>query len=261
MTPRALLTISLTLPPLALAACASSTTGGRPVQDDHSITKTSTSGALDGRPTLGMPIGIPGEHTVIIPFSIETKKGWFEPEDPYAQARRRANLYPSDVSPWQPSGWHAGARWHNAIIADLESGERWAILQSRGVINRYEVLIHATPQPITHKSVGIVFIATTTDGNGDGMLDARDPMVAILTDADGRNPRTITPADAQVWGISHDDANGRAAFYVVPDTDKDGAYTTEDEGEPWVISLSQASGQAVPIIDAALRARLLELVR
>jgi hypothetical protein len=220
-----------------------------PRADDHTIARTRASGAIEGRRTLGMPIPIPGQGTCLIPYSLETRKRWFEDPDPYA------------------SGWYLGddhlragptrsgsVRWHNAILSDPSSGEQWMVLSQRGVIERWCFLGRQPRPDEPFVTEAIVFIATIEDSNRDGVLDDRDASVAIVTDGDGRNPRRVTPADAQVWSYAHDEERSRLYLLVVSDTNADGKYTAEDAPVPFGVDLA-AREVAVPLVTDATCAR------
>lgn len=228
-----------------LSACAVA-----PREDDHTITTTRANGPLEGRPTLGMPIAIPGRATCLIPYSLETRKRWFEDQDPY-EAR-------------VADGWYLGTRqgplrsgtvrWHNAIVSDQSTGEQWLVLSQRGVIERWAVLGRQARPDEPFVTDAVVFIATLEDSNGDGVLDDRDASVAIVTDGDGRSPRRVTPGDAQVWNYTHDAETSRLYFLVVSDTNGDGKYTTDDAPVPFGLDLG-ARATAVPLVTDATRSR------
>jgi len=226
-----------------LSACA----GLARREDDHTIATTRAHGPLAGRPTLGMPIPIPGRSTCLIPYSLETRKRWFEDPDPYTD------------------GWYLGnhregparggtVRWHNAIVSDQTSGEQWPVLSQRGVIEHWAVLGRQVRGDEPFLTDAIVFIATVDDSNRDGVLDDRDASVAIVTDGDGRNPRRVTPGDAQVWSHAHDEESARLYFLVVTDTNGDGKYTTDDAPVPFVLELG-AREAALPLVTEATRSR------
>src|SRR4051794_27130809 len=71
--------VTLVLVPLVLAARSSTR---KP--DPHSLSPTTTGGAIVGRTTLGMPIPIPGQSTILVPFAIESEKDWFQTRDPFS---------------------------------------------------------------------------------------------------------------------------------------------------------------------------------
>jgi hypothetical protein len=233
--------------------------------DGHTLARTRAQGALEGRPTLGLPYGIPGHPTCLVPFALETRKGFFQDDDPYTRGG-----YQSGPSTPGPQGWYLGAerevapggfvRWHNAIVHDLESGEQWAILGQRGVIGHWRVLGRPPHPDRPLRSEAIVFLATTSDTNGDGLLNDLDATVAIVAAGDGRDPRVVTPPDAQVWNYSYDHKDSRLYLLVVADTNADGEFDAEDEPEPLVLDV-RTRAAAAPAVGEELRRRAQELLR
>ena len=211
---------------------------------------------MQGRPTLGQPIPIPGRPTVVVPFAIESEKGLFEKDDPYSRGGIQPQRYSYLASVGKPGGYAMGdVRWHNAIIHDLKTGEEWPILDRRGIIGRWEILGIPPKHDEPFVVRAILFIAVLDDTNHDGLLDDRDARVAILTDADGRHPRAITPANAQVWDTSYDPEKDMIFLRVATDTSSDGRFTYEDEALPYALA-ADATTPAVPVIAAATLTRV-----
>ncbi len=235
-----------------------------PGADDHTLAKTPAEGAIGGRPTLGIPIAIPGHATCLIPFSLETRKGWFQDQDPYS----RGGYVSGPASPGLEAlfdfrerlGPGGPVRWHNAIVRDLASDAQWMILSQRGVIGQWRVFGRPPRRDEPFRSEAIVFIATIDDSNKDGLLNDLDAAVAILADGDGRNPRTVTPPGAQVWGFSYDDEDSRLYLLVVADTNADGEYTNEDAPLPYVLDI-RTGDAAAPALSADLRQRAEALLK
>jgi len=229
--------------------------------DDHTLARTRSEGAIEGRPTLGIPIALPGHTTCLIPFSLETRKWMFQDSDPYtrgggASAGYLSNVfYPGDCP--APGG---SVRWHNAIVSDLAKGDQWMILSERGVIARWRVLGRTPPSGEPFRGEAIVFIATLDDSNHDGLLDDLDASMAIVADGDGRNPRIVTPRTAQVWDFSFDEENSRLYLLVVADTNADGRFSTQDAPVPFVLGLRD-HGPAAPAVGDDLRRRAEALLR
>lgn len=229
-----------------LSACA----GHAAREDDHTIARTTAHGGIEGRPTLGMPIAIPGRHTCLVPYSLETRKRWFEDQDPHAEGLFLGN----DSYLVKPPVRGGSVRWHNAILSDLERGEQWTVLSQRGVIEHWGIL-GRNPRPgEPFVAEALVFIATLEDSNHDGVLDDRDASVAIVTDGDGRNPRQVTPGAAQVWNYVQDEETSRLYLLVVADTDSDGKYTTKDAPVPFAVDLGKRE-KAAPAVSEAMRSR------
>jgi hypothetical protein len=223
------------------------------------IAKTSAQGAVEGRPSLSMPIQLPGHSTCVIPFAIEDRKGWFDDRDPFTRGGYAADAgyrYSSSLASVNAALYSQGgsSRWHNAIVRDMKNGEEWTVLEKRGVISRYEAFVRPGTETEPPVSIGLVFIATVEDTNKDGSLDDRDASVAVVAEGDGRRPRIVTPARAQVWSTSYDGRLGVIYLYVVEDTDGDGQYTPMDAPMPYVFD-PHGNGPAVRLVseDAAVR--------
>ncbi len=235
--------------------CACAGLGSR--ADDHTIARTTAEGELAGRPTLGMPIGIPGHETCLIPFSIETRKWLFQDTDPYSRGGFDSGPRSPGADAWYlgrpPAAPGGSVRWHNAIVRALASGEQWTILSQRGVIGHWRILGKDPRPDEPFHSEAIVFIATVADTNQDGLLDDLDAAVAIVAGGDGRDPRTVTPPEAQVWGISYDHEDSRLYLQVVADTNGDGEYTSEDEPMPFVLDVRKREAAAPVVSEDMLR--------
>lgn len=238
--------------------------GGRP--NDHAPVVTTTEQPMQGRTTLGMPISVLGRSTVIVPFSIEERKGLLDDKDPYSRGGYPAT---SDMRFMDPSvnkrySWNSqtSSRWHNAIIRDLSSNQEWTILDRRGVIAQYTMMLNTTVTPMRGDVVesvtscqAILFIATVDDTNGDGSLNDLDANVAILAEGDGRNPRPISPPRAQVWESRFDEETQQVYLLVVSDTNGDGRFSTDDEPVPYALPISGA-GMAQPVVSETMLKRV-----
>jgi hypothetical protein len=237
-----------------LAGCAT-----QDRRDPHTITKTSSAGAVEGRPTLGRAIPVPGQPTVLVPFAVESVKGLFEKDDPY----RRSTLYSTvdrSVAGYafeQP--YAQDVRWHNAIFRDLHTGDEWVLLSRRGIISRYEPILQARERDKPPVARALLFTAVLDDTNHDGLLDDLDARVAILTDADGRHPRVVTPPDAQVWSAAYDPQKDIILLYIARDTTGNGRFDTEDEPAPYWVDAG-GNGPARPIVGAGSLAAVRSLL-
>lgn len=245
---------------LALAGCGSNASSYRPGSmnpeaDPYSIVATTTMGALEGRPTLSMPIPIPGQDTVLIPFSIEAPKRLGQDRDPYTRGGYAQETYRN--TPWQSVTSSGGpVRWHNAIVRVEGSGEEWLILDRRGIIGFWQTMTQPAPDRSTAGRVdALVFIATVEDSNNDNMLNDRDATVAIMTDANGRNPRTVTPPGTQVWNVTYDAASQRILMYVVRDTSGNKRFGPEDVAVPHVLAIGESESRPIVSDSAIERAR------
>lgn len=255
------LTAALALSAAALSGCYP----GSNVQYETgpTISKTAAQGPVEGRPSLSMPITLPGQSTCIVPFAIESRKGWFQDDDPFTRGGYAASPYPRRSSELvSPLAWSIGGsgRWHNALGRDLKTGEEWPILTTRGVISRYEAFIRRDRPEDAPVCVALVFIATVADSNADGSLDDRDASVAIVADGDGRRPRPVTPPRAQVWSSAFDPRLGLIYLYVVSDTNGDGQYTPDDSPMPYVLD-PRGDVPANPLISGESRDRVEGLLK
>ena len=232
------------IPLLILASCAT-----YPPRDTHTISQTGASGQVEGRPTLGQPISIPGHPVVIIPFAVESQKGLFQKDDPYRRGGVDYAASYSYLASVSKVGYRSTGevRWHNAILHDLKTGQEWPILDRRGLIGRWEIFGKPPKKDEPFVSRAILFTAVLEDTNHDGLLDDRDARVAVLTDADGRNPRMVSPPDAQVWEASYDPDNDTIFLRVAADTNHDGKFTYDDEALPYTLAPGSTT-PATPLI-------------
>ncbi len=223
------------------------------------ISPTTMGEAVQGRAALERPIGLPGHEVVLVPFVMENEKGWFESDDPY---RRRASRTSDSMDrvheTWLENaamGTRNGAsyaasrvRWHNAFGRDLSSDERWMLLDRRGVISSVVLL---TPPRSSDRSVQwVLYLATTEDTNGDGMLDSLDARRAWMADGDARHPRVVTPEGMTVVRAWIDWEREYLYFQLLGDTDGDGRFSDADESSPWLLKMGDR-GVARPLIDEA----------
>jgi hypothetical protein len=229
---------------LAFAAgCA-----GTPARDPHTISKTGSQGAIEGRPTLGRAIPIPGQPTVLVPFAVESVKGLFEKDDPYRRGGTYGYTAPqASVAASIAPVYGQDVRWHNAVFRDLKTGEEWTLLSRRGVIGRYEPFATQPQRDKPPLARALLFTAVLDDTNKDGLLDDLDARVAILADADGRNPRVISPLDAQVWSAAYEPQKDIILLYICRDTSGNGRFDFDDEPAPYWIEAG-GSGPARPLV-------------
>ncbi|HYF16093.1 MAG TPA: hypothetical protein VD971_13570 [Phycisphaerales bacterium] len=235
--------VAVLLAAVVLAAC----TPARRVAQAPTISKTPAEGDVRGRPRLGAPIPLPESSTVLVPFAVESAKGLFEDDDPYT---RRGGVE-SGRANYRGGPPPRGVRWHNVIAKDTASGDEWMILTRRGVIGEWYAGLGAA-------SV-VVFVAVVDDTNGDGVLNNLDARVAIATDANARNPRIVTPTDAQVWGVSAMADSRTLCFTVAQDTNRDGRIDSYDTSAPWVWRLG-SDQNATPLVSDAIRERAEQLL-
>lgn len=236
-------------------------TGRMYAKNDLTISKTTVGESVQGRAALERPIGLPGHEVVLVPFVMEDEKGWFQSDDPY---KRRGSVVQSRSSrgvaydTWlenasldsRSGATYAarGVRWHNAFGRDLSNDERWMLLDRRGVISSVAFL---TPPRTPERSVwAVMFLATTEDTNGDGLLDSLDARRAWMADGDARNPRVVTPEGMLVVRSWIDWEREYVYFQLLGDTDGDGKFSDADESAPWLLKMGDR-GVARPLIDDA----------
>jgi hypothetical protein len=205
---------------------------------------TPTSGEVSGRSRLGEPIALRNSSTILVPFVLETSKGLFEDDDPYTRggvADAGRNQYrraaASSVAPERSRS----VRWHNVIAKDIATNEEWTILTRRGIIGSWD------PDVLGDGSV--LFIAVLDDTNRDGMLNNLDARVAIVTNKNARNPRIVTPANAQVWGASLLAGTQLVHFTIATDTNNDNRIDYRDESGPWTWEIGSTE-MARPVVSA-----------
>lgn len=239
-----------------LAGCQS---GGAPAK--RTIAPTTVDAPVRGRAALERPIELAGHDVVLVPFVQENDKGWFESEDPYGRglARRRGAIAGDGWLENAGIGVRNGARyvassvrWHNAFGRDLSTGERWMLLDRRGVISSAALL--APPRSSDPTIYRVLLLATTEDTNGDGRLDILDGRRLWIADGDARNPRPAMPEGTHLVRAWIDWAQDTAYLMVLTDTDGDGAFTDADERAPWSLHLGGVA-PAEPLVDEQTVAR------
>lgn len=228
---------------LALPGCGSS----RRTMDDYSVSSTPTDAPITGRASLEMAIPVPGADACIVPFAVESRKGWFSDRDPFTRGGRGAYAG-SRVSGFERlRSVSQSARWHNAVIKRFNGGPTRQVLDRRGVISQYSFF----GEYDNHDSFfarWIVFIATTDDTNGDGLLNDRDASRAIIASPDGAMLLPVTPADGQVWGVTEGDRGQRFYFEVVHDTNADQRFDEADEAMIYTWTPSMSTSPAEPVV-------------
>lgn len=262
-----------------VAAALTAAAGGcahdwhRPSPNQETITVTPTGGHLEGHPVLGMPIEMPGTKAALVPLTMQSQKGLFADDDPYtrggvASYASRSMMTPSAVSADAIGGsqgrwtaWNAPAevRWHN-VIATAEGARDELVLDKRGVIGRWHMFGAYDQAGQKFDVRGILFIAVVADTNGDKALNNLDARVAIVTDATGRHPRTISPPDAQVWSAVYSLERNALYLEVVKDTNGDGKFQYDDDPVPYEWKVS-SDGPAVPLLSEEAVRRALSYLK
>ncbi|MDX9911511.1 MAG: hypothetical protein RBS39_06750 [Phycisphaerales bacterium] len=217
------------------------------------ISNTNTDRPLEGDAVFGMPITIPGERVVIVPFVVEEQKYLFEDRDPYTRGGY-ASARMVTAAPLERR-----VRWHNAVFHDLASGEQWPLLQRRGVVASMAMLGAYNVQDREPETHGLCFIATMEDTDDNKVLNDRDAAVAIVTDAQGRGARMVMPANVQILSQRYDPTLRALFFDVLRDTNANGTFDNGDLSEPWVYELG-SDGPAHAIVGSAMEERVRGLV-
>lgn len=260
---RVIASIGLCMASASMGGCFSSvgsasvvgySVGSSPRDDGYRIVTTRLSGEIEGRPTLGEPIALPGRDACIVPFTVEERKGFFQDRDPYTRGGYGSSWLERS---WRVSSYPGGeVRWHNAVVCDLSGGAQRMILKTRGVITRFQALGPPQTEDGRLECRAILFVATIDDTNADGYLNDRDATVVIVSRADGSNARVISPRDAQVRSIAFDYELNVLYLMVTTDTNSDGKLTFTDESRPYVyrIGTDRAEPMVTPEIGMAMQA-------
>lgn len=174
-----------------------------------------TEGKVGGLPTYGVPHQLPGRNTWISSFVL-TKDPWiFRDSDPYSEGGLAGSGI-SQVERAQPAQLQSvDVRWHDAVFSNGQGTESWSLLNKRGFISHWWLMIDAVDgAPLSRFSV---FSAVVNDTNDDGVLNDKDAVVAILTDGNGRHAEVATPEHMQL-----------AAVHYMPETEMLGFEVRED---------------------------------
>lgn len=246
-----------------------------PRKDDRTISPTVMDKPIEGQAKWGEPLPMVLGSVLLTPLTMVSDQGWLEEKDPFGSQVGRFEL-PANWSPIGYGGNSAGltrtltpdsprgssvaafsgslwkVRWHNAAIRNLTTGEEWLVLDRRGVISAMMPIDRtdygdSRTAPIA-SPVSMAFLATVDDTDGDGELTQRDARVAMMTDADGRNPRVITPPSMQVVGMRISSESGLAVLFVRRDSNGDKRFDVGDDSEPYVVDLRSTDRTAKPLV-------------
>jgi len=228
---------------LSLASCSPNQP---PAPNDPSVTtaQTNTTGTIEGRTKLLMPEVLYGHDTALVALTIQSEKKGKETRDTF-QRHAAASFIELEISMDAAATTHTSwvtrsTRWHNVLFRDLASNESWMLLDTRGVVSAFSKALPIGTSPETHRQVRtgpiklLAFLVTTDDTDNDGVLTSMDARVCIITDGDGRNPRTITPKDQHVLSTRYDHDRDLLWIQVTSDTDGDGKFTGLDDQSPMV---------------------------
>lgn len=208
------------------------------------FTDTTTGKPVTGRVHLSQPETLAGHDTVLVAMTIESQQkgnggyAFSESEIRTAAAAISEHLHTdtaSDTTLHIRNWRQRPVRWHNVFFRDLASDECWELIGQRGVVSSF-----ATLQPITISSEDnrivdseptslLLFFVTLTDTDKDGRLTDLDARVCVVTDGDGRHPRTITPDDAHVVSSQFDRDHNLIWLQIARDSDGDDQFTGHDD--------------------------------
>ena len=217
---------------------------------------TPVSGAMGGRPGYQLPMSVPGRTTQVIPFVMEEERQWNQSHDAYNQGglARRINM-----ESYSYRGYTTTVRWNNAAIRDLQSSREELVLPTRGVIIRWGALTKVVSPDAPAQTQALVFIATTKDTNGNGVLDSLDGCVAYVTGPDGFGAVPVTPEDGAITAVDYTPETNSVSFLVAMDTDRDRKFTELDEPIPYTMILG--SPPAKPALSEATLRKLESLAK
>lgn len=220
-----------------------------------------------GRPTLGMPIDVPGQDLRVVPFTMDRAMTWAE--DTFGKSSSDGLPYRSfesgDLAPLSPPRGEPGAppvplfvrrsvSWHNAVLVRAQPGTSGLVLDGRGVVTQLalvgKITYDDTGQPETDVQA-VLFTTVTEDTNGDGTLSTRDAQTLLAGDGAGNGLHPITPAGTQVAQMRYDFASDTLVLLVTADTDGDGRFTQADRSQPYTYTPGDG-GVARPMVDAGL---------
>lgn len=213
------------------------------------LVDTKTSGALGGERALLPPMQLPGHATAVVGYGRVDELGFFDDRDNFAEGglagRGGTSGAPATTA---VRTWTQRARWHNALFHDLETDESWTLLDRRGVVSRWWMMLDSDGDQLVSRA--IVFLVTFDDTDGNKTLDDRDAAVAVLTSGDGRNARIVTPPEGQLAAVEFA-PDGRHAFLRVrKDKNRDGKFDVDETVAPWILDL-EGGGPARPLFDEA----------
>lgn len=206
----------------------------------YGLSETRVDEAVEGRPTFGDPLPIPGTSVRLVPFSRESTIGWFGDSDHFSEGGLNSfAAYPqASTRPQFQTSLSRRIRWHNAAVHDLASGEQWTLLKERGVLSNYWMRLdaewNADGEVVRQFATALIFSATTADTNGDQKLDDLDGVRALVTDGEGRNPRFVTPPGTQLVNVHFDGQFDVAILMVRVDLDGDRKFSGDEPPRPFL---------------------------
>ncbi len=203
-----------------------------------------TTGKVEGVPTYGSPFQLPGHMTWISSLVITKNSSFFRDSDPYSEGGLAGSGMASADAALPPQFRSIEVRWHDAVFTDGRGGDSWPLLGQRGFVSHWWLMLDYTDGvPISQLSI---FSAVIDDTNGDGLLDNKDAAVAILTDADGRNPHVVTPRHLQLASMRYMAKSKLIGFEMREDANKDGKFASDEPVRFYFLDQSMTSPVAKP---------------
>jgi hypothetical protein len=254
---------------LASGLCGCVQTSRYPQQEPtYAPVETRPIGEMAGRPTLEFPMSVPGVRVMLVPFTLEERKGWWDREDAFGGQNSlgmnrslsdRASSGRDERTEWV--SWWRSVRWHNVILIPSDGGEQRALLETRGVISRVWAFGRAVPPGAAGGPPAsmLLFLVTDKDTDGDGVLTSQDAARVLATDALGRNQRWITPEMTLVLGHQHEWNADVLYLMVRADTDGDKRFTAMDQAVPYRFLPEMTA--AVPVVDAKVVEQVTGIVK
>gem|GEM_PF-6991358 len=216
-------------------------------------------GPIEGQRTYGVPYPLPGHNTWLASFVITKAKAWYRDGDPFAEGGLAASGASSTTADSEISLREAPIRWHNAAFVDRKTGAHWSLLEDRGFLSRWWVLLEERDGiPVSRI---MLFAATLSDTNGDGYLDDEDAAVALLTTGDGHNATVVTPPDAQLHAVHYYAEEDLLVFELRIDADGDGHFDIEDPLRTYILPRDSETKMAIPWLDPKAQSELEALYR
>lgn len=218
----------------------------------------------EGRPTLGMPISVPGQDLQVVPFTMDRAMTWAE--DTFGKSSSDGLRYRSfqsgDLAPLNPPRGEPdgptiplfvqrSVSWHNAVLVRAQPGTSGLVIDGRGVVTQLalvgKISYDEDGRPVT--DIGAVLFTTVTeDTNGDGTLTHRDSQTLLAGDGAGHGLHAITPPGTQIAQMRYDFAADTLFLLVTADTDGDGRFTQADRSQPYTYTPGD-EGVARPMVN------------
>ena len=201
-------------------------------------------GEVEGLPTYGIPFQLPGSPTWISSFVITEDPGFFRDSDTFSEGGL-AGSGAAQADLRRPAEFKSvEVRWHDAVFSNGEGTKSWSLLNRRGYISNWWLLLDSSRgEPTSRLSV---FAAVINDTNDDGYLDNLDAAVAIITDADGRHAQVATPAHMQLTAVHYMPGPQLLGFEVREDKDGDGEFRSDEPIHYYFMDPFTDSAQTMP---------------